>query len=395
VSHNTLTIAGQKQLLDELARIVQQRAEDEVSIPQTRAERDAKLQAEYAAERERLIQVHTAEHNSITAQHQQAQNQAETQYDTDNYAVAEEQDRAIKQISQRHRAETHAAKDARKRARRRALADFEEAKKAPINEFAARKTYCAQQQRGIVTLLEQADAVLKARRINPSGDAVYQPDDENTQGDPAARFTGAMTRGQEWIARMEHLLSARFIYEHWPVMIFIFAALGSPFVLAFGLSMSWPLSIGLGVVGALVLSALLYLMVLPIARQQSLRAYTEFRRALATADRCVTGVFEAARAKFQPHYDGLVSTRNRLVEDADDLWEKMSAALDEQRDKDLGRVKDRFETRQQAAIAAREKRFAEIEAQYPPLLARKKQEHQAQLAALAKKLTLFFAASEK
>ncbi len=406
-SQTFLTIAGQKQSLDQFAELVRWRAQQQSELPRDQQERDRQLQAAFDAERGRLTSQFKAEYAQLEADFEKAKSDAEHQYDNENYIIASEQQEATDVITRHFTKEDAVARDAKHHAQHKAAGEFERNKKEPIAQFTAVKQLCAVQKQAVDTLTAEAVQLLRTRRINPPDS--NQPSDLETEDDaeipgtggsqplddPQQAFSEAMVRGREAITRNEHLLSARFIYEGWPVILMIFLPIIGFCVAAFVLQFSWTnvflLGIGGGLLAAIVGSALIY----PIARGRTVAVFRQFQREMDQANAANRAIYGEGKRKFEPVYNELVQTRDKKLHDAHDERTKIKQRLTADRDGKLNAANAEFGERFAAIKSRRGEQLAAAESHYPPAMEKLRSEHDEALKALSQQLEKDLAASQQ
>lgn len=383
MSDDKLTIARQRRLLEQFGQLVGRRAHDEVAIPQAYAERDEQLNQDYKNRRQQLQQGYHNERTRLETEYEEAQIAVEKQYDDDSYDIASDLDRTTKRIRTQFKQQRQTAKDERDRLRHEAIAEFDGAKEAPIKAFARIKQLCQQQRQAIGDLRAEADHLLASRRIRPRDDETYDPVELDEKLSLDERFTEAMMEARESLTRMELLIPARFIYEGWPILLFIFLALAG--IVPAGIFMGWTgwlwiIAIAFG--GSLAVNGLLCMVILPLARGRTSKLYSDCRRQLAAAEAAAAETFAGAKNEYEPKYGALVAERDRRVSAAEATWKKVASRLESERDRQLDEINQSVESRRSEISQRRKAQLAELEQRYPPMLQELKEQHQQQLAEL-------------
>ncbi|MCA9268931.1 MAG: hypothetical protein KDA41_10700, partial [Planctomycetales bacterium] len=381
-SEESLTIAAQRRLVTRLGDLVAERVRSETAVPEEFSQRDAALNEQFESRRRALIEQHRSEQQRLEDEYAKANDDVEHEYDTDNYDIATEQQKVIDRATARYNKDYADAKDARKRVQREAVRKFEADRKEPLAEFARQKNIAVQQRQALGLLNSEAESILIARRIPiPS---LPEPDGAAQDKEGPLEFAPAVEACQRLIHRMENQFSTRFIYEHWPLFIFAFGVMTVPVALGFTMGWSnWPIWLGGGLGGPLALSLSLYGLVIPWARNSTLRMLADIRKTIARADALIAAQLDAVKAQCEPRFQAAQAVRDDVVGAAQAEWDAASARITAERDAQLVSAKEKYQGRHTEISDRRKRKLAEAEAHYPPLIAERKAAHKVALEELS------------
>lgn len=391
-----LTIARQEQLLNNFSHLVARRAADEAEIPARHAQRDARINERFQNDVAQEEQSYNAERTRIEAEFEKAQVAVEKQYDDGSINIATDLDKQTKKIRRRFKHQRDTGKAERNDAREKAMAEFERAKKAPIAEFARLKTLATQQRQMMVNLQAEGEAIIASRRLKPAEGATYPADVSTASVAPMQRFADAMARARLAVTRSENLVSAKFIYEGYPVILFLLLPIITVPAAGFAFGWTnWTMLLGAGLGGSIVFNAVLCALVWPLARTRTMSLYNQLRRELATGEAATLAMLAEAKAQYEPQFEALVAARNKTITSADGLWKTLLAKLESDRDAKLKEVNDGLVERKSAIVQRRQEQLAELEATYPPQLLQWRRDHEARMDALRKRHTEEIAGSQQ
>jgi len=392
----------QRELIDELGRLIAERAQSEVSIRSSYEARDVTTNTNFATERERLTARFTQDKNSLQSQHNNALATITRDYETSIEQASAAHDQTFRDAASESEAQSKAAKDKCELLKQRAKNAFEESvrdTKEALTEFKSKLETYREELRALESRVDKE--ILRKRwcsrlaRQLPAATGVCDSAKpiENYAAERAAAQQLAHSFRRQWAPKL-------LAFPYLMAMLFVFWI--GLVVAAFGLDLQSQMGIEsqteqavllLIATGGLAcgLTAIVWVLIRQPAVRQTLDLYRQFQQRIANADTSL----DAARALAVAEADqkrellrheldrelirierereaklvGIRAARERRMNEASELVQKQRAAAVAVRDQKQAETNRHFEAQRVAQQSEFEQRLAALETRHQQELA--------------------------
>jgi DNA segregation ATPase FtsK/SpoIIIE-like protein len=396
VIQEAITTSRQRELIVRLSNVLARRESAESEIEQAFASRQEDLARTHVQERERGITSFEAAHARQIRAFQDSREAEFRAYETAGCQLLQEEEHFYEAAAQSHAEFLDDAKTMWQHRTQQAVALFKQKEAVP-------KKYLVQFQRIFQTRRGEIEgAIAKGREVTrgrcqwPPPTAVAAEAAELSEQERLARVTTALQTAYAKIFEVQHLRSARFLEDGWPVLIYIFGVvlLAFPFYLML-ISFGWVVV----ALATLIFPALVALcvreVVRPIARRQTLQIVPAIGQAAALAHAELAAALVAAEATAARKQRKYVRRREKEVAAA--LAEYEQACTDQQtaHEARLLQAAEQFASRRLSLEEMHQRKLQEITAQYPPEIERLETAFERQLVDLAAACRTNLASSQR
>ncbi|HZL90435.1 MAG TPA: FtsK/SpoIIIE domain-containing protein [Pirellulaceae bacterium] len=378
-----ITTARQRELIARLTSLASRRAQQQTEIEQRQSAQAAEATRRLAAQRDQKLAEFQSQHARLIADYKRARELAFAGCDTAGCSLAQEEDRFHETATEERAQAREAARNLRQHRSEAILTTFQEKEVVPRGEFAQFKQQCEHTASEISVLVITTQSVVRRRGPWPD-EALAPPQAASglTRQEHLERHSAAISRAFAKLAELQNLPAARFLEDGWLILLFIFVA---PLVglLLWSLSLGWGWIIGGSLVTATALVLILRLVLLPIARRQTLRIVPEFQQAVADARGQLAAALTAARTAAEGAYRELVRRRD---EDLAAVKTEYKASRHQQNEQYRSRVQaatQKFAAQRQEIEGKFEQQLADVEAKFPAQIERLEQEFERRLVELS------------
>ena len=275
---------GPIKLLDDLRRVIGQRAPAEVEILAELSARNDKIEKRYARAKAHLQSRVQAEQKAARDEYDAAERNLQERFETERAAAERQIEEARRDISERLAADEEAAEQEQLDAKWHATALFEAAKNNISEHVRQVHSRIDGEFHEFDLIQQEAERVLRRRwqwRRYPEPEPQLPPFD----GDPARLFSDTLKLSRQRLAALSGQWCGRLFEGFRPLYAWTFASLASLY--SCGQTLGWanwhywaPATVGCGLAATL----LLYVWVYGFVRVASRRSYLALRQILAGAD---------------------------------------------------------------------------------------------------------------
>lgn len=360
----------QRQLIEDLGKLIAERAQSEVSIQSSYETRDATTNSQFAAEKERLNVRFTQEKRALQSQHNAALATITREYELAIERATADHDQAYRDIVEATKVATKQAQEDRDQSNQRSQNTFDEAvrdTKQALNEFKEKLEGRRGELRDLETAFEKETLrrrwCLRNARQLPAKEGVCssaRPIEQYAGDVAAAEQVRQAVRGQ-WLPRLlafRYLVAVFFVL--WTVLMV--AALMMEIQESMGLSdpteQTVLLLFGTGGLG-FGLTAITWILVRQPAVSQTLRLYEQFQQHIANADISLDAARTLAVAEADQRREMLRQELERELRQADDDRKARVAELEAEREQRLQETADKLQRDRQSAVETRDQKQPE------------------------------------
>jgi DNA segregation ATPase FtsK/SpoIIIE-like protein len=365
------SIGYQRELIQRLSEEARHRAtEERDSVADFESRQAAALEA-HRSQREATLQAFETEHADFIRMYKEAREGILFEYETAGYALAQEEDGFRERAAADFAEATEEAQADLQRTRHRLESDFLEKQLAPQNEFNHYKQQCDNVGNELARLVGEAQAVTRRRTRWPDPPATPPAFPGLTRQEYLQSVATSFAQAREKLHRLQYLPVARFLEEGWLVIIFLFLAVGDIYPLWMVLG-----SYGVGVTAAacvltpLILTAVLWVVLKPIAARQTQALVPQLQQHVAQAHTDLAAAIEAAQAEMVRAQKKLVRRRDRALASAQEEYDQATAEHRERHESLVERHAAEISRRRKALEEKHERRLSEIERTYPERIER-------------------------
>ncbi len=344
MEQNSITSQIQERLLVDLRQLAAWRATEAAAIATRDAERIAAARREHQQAHARATVAFEEQHARLIAEYQEAREAVYVRYEHEGCSLAVEEQRLARVHDSRLAETLEAAKTLRQHRVAEIQKAFREQKLVPKSELAKFQQQCEESVQEVNAVTAKAQTIVRRRAPWPEEQPAATPLPAGmTRQQYVDQYTAAMSAAYAKLQELTSLRSARFAEEGWPVLIFI--ALSGPLAyLSYRLlgdyGMGW--AIAACVLASIVITAVIYAIVRPLARRATLRRVPEFQQAIVQARAALAAGLQAA---------GLDAERQRKA-----IVRRASA--------DLAAAKTEYKTTRRDQKALHDTRLAQMAAEY-------------------------------
>lgn len=352
----------QRELLEEVARLVRERVAGEGQIDQQHADRDAEILRDYQQRRDSLTSEFETSSSRLRGEYQKRREQVIFNYESASYAVVQDGERfdrqaateleqALEHIKRNWHVERRAAED-----------EFAEVKDRPQKDFERFKKRCDARLDELDIVVRQTDRILRRRRCPqldglPAGEAADVPD-------PIAHAQAGLTAAQLKFHEMLRQPAARFLEDGWPFLIFLLTALAT------ALPAVWWQGWIVGLLAAAAIGAaagvLAWRLARPRAQEQTLAVLPELLKEAADTKATLTGAIERAGQTAKDKLEDLVERRDRALSESHARWSRARVELSQHHQQRVQQAAEQFKLRRRELKENYQRDLLALDQQYPP-----------------------------
>ena len=375
---DSFSSAGQSERLEELRKMVAQRADLEARLP-----------VDFADDRKSLDTQHRQDQENLATRYQQDKEAKQTEYQDKVQAVKDEceskqdellqeYDRVRAEVREQHQHQRGEAKELYRDAKRRSVRNYEEGKAQPITAHVAYKQTVESNLAKLEQVKVQAAAILKKRHCKVDIASENEVDDEIA--DETAPATGvtreaaneiyqeSMQEAGEALRTLASRLSGRFFQDRWPVLLFIASAIGSVPICGFGLGWQAPtwmiaaLGFTLGVTG--LICGLMW----PISRRGNMSDWHEIEGAVDRASAALRDALSSDKQSAEGEFNTLRDATQQQQYSLKAEWEQTAGEFSEKIAGQLAEIDQKYPPQIDAIGKECESRVQELDDEYLPAL---------------------------
>jgi ABC-type multidrug transport system fused ATPase/permease subunit len=283
---DNITVNHQRQLLEDLARVIAERAHAETSVRANHEARDTAHRQQYDTERQRL-----------SAQYQRDRQVLQTDRNESLAAAVRTYEAGIEAALQRHDRTCHETARQAERAWQDAQEESEtntgrwkDQHEQTVREAARRihefKEKIQERRDELQTLDDEAQRLVRRRRCRRAARRLPELSGTCRGSEPLTVYAEQLTAARDLLAGFELQPAARFLASGSLIAILLLTAIAATLAgvpLGFMESMSWMWVIISGAV-ALGVTSIIYVAVRPVVVRQTLEQFQQFRQAVANAN---------------------------------------------------------------------------------------------------------------
>ena len=384
VNNQVITTSRQRELIGRLSSVLARResAEGEIQQEFTGARKNSRSRMLRSA---RTATAFETEHARQIRTFQESREAEFRAYETAGYQLLQEEEHFYETAAQSHAEFLEDAKTLWQHRTQEAESIFKQKEVVPKKYLAQFQQLCHGRRAEIDGAIAKGQEVSRSRCQWPPPPTWVSPEAaELNEQERLAHVTTALQTAYAKIFELQHLRSARFLEDGWPVLIYIFgvAALAFPFYLMLG-AYGWVVV----ALATFIFPALIALSVReavrPIARRQSLLIVPAIQQAAALAQAELAAALVAAEETASRKHRKYVRRREKEIAAALAEYEKSCADQQAAHESRLLQAATQFATRRTALEATHQRRLQEIEAQYPPEIERLETDFERRIVDLA------------
>ena len=386
----------QRQLIDQVGRLIAERAQSETSILSSNAAREAATNSQFAGEKERLNVRFTQEKRALQSQHNGSLANVTREYELSVERATAEHDQAYRRIVEATKVAAEKAHAERDKSNQHAQNAFEEAvrdTKQALDEFKEKLETRRGELRELETTVERETLrrrwCLRTARHLPEKEGVCssaRPIEQYAGEVAAAEQCRQNVRGQ-WLPKLlafRYLIAVFFLL--WIVMTVV------------GLAMEIHLSLGeagdsltgilfLTVTGGLAsgVTAIIWVLVRQPAVTQTLQVYEHFQQHIANADICLDAARTLAAAEADQRRETLRQQLEQELRQADDERKAKIARFEMEREQRLQDASDKLQQERQAAVETRNRKQPETNRHFEALIKQQQADWETHNASIAQR----------
>ncbi|MFV1964374.1 MAG: FtsK/SpoIIIE domain-containing protein [Pirellulaceae bacterium] len=383
-----ITVPRQCELIEDLARLIAERAQTEVSVRTSCEARDATTNSQFSAERERL-----------TTQFQRDRDAVRSQHNNVLAEVARKYERAVEKANQEHelryRETVREAEHALNEAQQNGEAvietlkhDHDQAVRETARKLHEFKEKVQDRRSELQELENQAQRILRRRRCVRAAKRVTDKQGTCNPSSPLEDYGGQVAAAKVALDGFRNQWAAALTGVGWLLIIFITALIAGMLVGAKSgyldidrenggfLTAAW--LIGSGAV-ALGMTAIAYVCVRPTVVQQTLSQYGVFQQTIANADKALEVAVKVSVLEADTRRSSLKRQHRQDLRDAEAELEHRREAITTQREVRLTETMETMQARRQAVAETRERKQKEVNGQVASRLKELKERGEQQL----------------
>jgi S-DNA-T family DNA segregation ATPase FtsK/SpoIIIE len=379
-----ITTERQRELIEKLTRLVARRATEAGEIRERHTTGIAANRQHYEDQRRRTVDDFQRQHARVAAAFKQAREDILFRYETEGFAVAQEEERFDE-------TETHQLADFLDDAKSLRQHRFQELQRAfkeqvvhPKAEYAAFKQHCEQRGAELQVLVAEAQKIVSRRCEWPEPQPAEQPPAGLSKHDYIGRASSAIDLARAKIYELQQLPAPKFLEDGWPILIFLFGAVMAVYPSWLLLGKHGWIWAGLASVLVPLLIAIVTRQVIrPIARRQTLRVTPEFQQGIAHAQAELGAALIAARSEGERAHRQLVDNRNRDLAAAKVEYKYARRDRKSAHQARMKKATAEYAVRRKAIEEKFERQLSQVEHEYPPQIERLEREFESRLVELS------------
>ena len=358
-------VERQRKLVAELKCLVDQRAALEGDIDRQHAARNEAMLQQYRSCRDQQTADFEKANTALRAEYQKLREQIIFTYESQSYAVVQEEEQFAKKSDANHGFALDKAKRRFQSAQRAAVDEFEQDKDKPGKEYQRFAHRCEGYRGELQVYQQQAARILRKRRCELP--AALPTVTEAGSGEPLDRFQTALAAAKLKVWELERRPAAQFLEAHWPFLIFLLTSLAAVWPLGFW--QGWTIGIAAAVALGIVAGWTTRRVVFPHAQSQSLALVPAFMQALAYGEAALAEAVQAAKAESERKYQNLEERRDNAVSEAHAQWSRSRGEATQQHQDLVRTATEQFKARRKELKDTYQRDLTAADAKYPPLIA--------------------------
>ncbi len=358
-------VERQRKLLSDLAERVEERAAGEVDIDKEHDARDEQTMEQYKAKRDAANADFENEITSLRSDYQKKREKTIYNYESNSYAVVQEEEKFQKEANEENEDELDRAKRRYQIAKREAVDTFDQVKDQPKKELERYRKRCERRLTELRDLRQQAEKIIRRRGCEIPEEALDGADVPD--GDPLEHFQVAYTIAHGQLRTLARRPASMFLESGWPFLIGLFTAIG----LGLGsLAINWPwwgelvIAIVVGVATGLIISRV----VRPYSQRQTQSVVPDFLQPVADGEAAVDSALRHAEQEATRKYDEHVERRESAISGAHATWSKARVELAEHHQLRLEKAAKEFAARRDKLQEDYQQTLVALDEKHPPLI---------------------------
>jgi S-DNA-T family DNA segregation ATPase FtsK/SpoIIIE len=294
--NSPLTTQRQRELIEQISKLVAVRAAGEIEINARQEARIEKATADYNETRLRAMREFEIAHAKLTTTMRESRERVYVRYESEGFTLGQQERQIRAEATRREATAIENAEYLNQQKQKKALLQFEEVDKGSKTEYGQFREQIEVRVAEIQTLVAEARKVVERQGPWPAGELKAPPASRDVPkqqllDDAAADYQLA----RACLIRLNQAPAARFISDGWPFLLSIPGALAG-FAVAWFLLPFSPIVIGGAVLGAAAVTGFgVRAIAKPLARSQTLRGVPAFRQQVALAMAKITAAKQSAK----------------------------------------------------------------------------------------------------
>lgn len=357
-----ITIQRQRELIQELARLVAERAHVETSVQASYQAREAAAVQQHGGERQRAAAQYQKDVQACQAERNESLSRAAREYEASLKMAIQQHERRGREAKQQAESELQAAQEEYEIAVGRLKDQYAQTVREAAQRLYDFKGTIDQRREEIRSLQQQAERLLRRRRCRRA--ARLLPEKRGTcRGTNAlAEYAAHVAAAREALAQFEHHAAARFLGSGSLIAILLLSAIAA--VLAgvpsgFMDSMPGPWLIVSGAI-SFGLTAIVYVGVRPHVVRQTLAQYEQFQQAQANAETALQVATSVARAEGDSRRLACKQQVDLELRRTEETYHRRRAEIVSQRDTRLKESADSLQASRQSLAEDRQRQLSQI-----------------------------------
>ena len=371
-----ITTERERELIRRMTELVAWRAKEEQEVRERDTARSGRVKSESDEERSKATSGFENDHSRLVAVYREAREAILFKYESDGYALAQDEERQAEEATSEHNEAQDDAKAMWQHRRQGIQTAFKEQEVVPPQEYAQFKQQAEAVLGELQAHLAQGQTIVR-RRCPWQDDATPSPAPPAglSRQEYSDRSAAAMLRVRETLVRLQQAPAARFIEDGWPFLIFLFALVATV-VAAFVLwgKFDWWWLVGSCVVIPTILAIASRQIARPFARGQTLRIVPEFQLAVAQARSELSATVQAAKLEAERKHRQLVERRDRDLAAENVRYEQTRERLKREHETSLRHMAANFAAKRRVIEERNERQLKEVEDKYPHQIERLEKE---------------------
>lgn len=320
--NSPLTTQRQRELIEQLTKLVSVRAAGEVEISARQAERIEKATADYHQARERAIREFEIAHAKLTTTMRESRERIYVRYESEGFTLGQQERQIRAEAKRKEATAVENAEYLSQQRQKKALLQFEEVDKSAKSDYGEFRGLIEARTAELQTLVAEARKVVERQGTWPPGELKAPPASRTVPKQQLLDEAAADYQlARACLIRLNQAPAARFIADGWPFLLSILGGI-------VGLAVAWfllpfhPITIGAVVVGTAVVAGFgARAIAKPLARSQTLRGVPAFRQQVAITTAKITAAKQSskeesklARAKASVQRDNEIAAAQEELE---------------------------------------------------------------------------------
>ncbi|WP_254510307.1 FtsK/SpoIIIE domain-containing protein [Anatilimnocola floriformis] len=381
-----ITTEEQQQLIARLAKLVTDRAGEEVQIREKHAQRLAGIQSRYELLRNQILAQFENRHGTRINDFRVSRDAVLVKYETAGQKVLVEEVRFDTREKEQHTESIEDARNLLAHRREQIQANYKEAEVIPRVELAKFKQQIVQCETQIAAVDVDAQAVMRPRAPWP----------ENSQPPPGVpeslpknsyfeRIAGSLSYAGTKLYELRQEKVARFLEDGWPFLIFIFSLFAflvltlAAFMWSYLPGITWLYALSASIVLPIVFALGTRQILRPLAQRHALRIVGEFQQAIAEARALAAAALRSAQAEADRQQRQLAERRDDNMEAAYAEWERTDETEKTRHNQVTQQATAEYLRQRSTIEESHEGALLTIEQQSPPEIERLEEDFQRQL----------------